>query len=93
MFDYPLAWKSAMTRHVPYDEFRKDPAKYMDEAGSDPLLIERATGSVVLVSEDDFEGLVETAHLLSSPENARRLLAAIKAADAGEFQEHGLIEQ
>jgi hypothetical protein len=24
---------SNMTRHVPYDEFRKDPAKYMDEAG------------------------------------------------------------
>ena len=80
-----------MTRNVPYDEFRKDPAKYMDEAGGDPLLIERATGSVVMVSQDDFEGLVETAHLLSSPENARRLLAAIKAADAGEFQEHGLI--
>jgi antitoxin YefM len=81
-----------MTRHVPYDEFRKDPAKYMDEASGDPLLIERAAGSVVIMSEDDFQGLVETAHLLSTPENARRLLAAIKAADAGEFQEHGLIE-
>ena len=81
-----------MTRHVPFDEFRKDPAKYMDEASGDPLLIERAAGSVVIISEDDFEGLVETAHLLSTPENARRLLAAIKAADAGEFEEHGLVE-
>jgi hypothetical protein len=25
--------ESSMTQHVPFDEFRKDPAKYMDEAG------------------------------------------------------------
>jgi hypothetical protein len=36
-----------MTRHVPYDEFRKDPAKYMDAAGGEPLRIDRESSSVV----------------------------------------------
>jgi antitoxin YefM len=37
-------------------------------AGHDP---------VVIVSLDDYESLKETAYLLKSPENARRLLASI----------------
>ena len=82
-----------MTRHVPYDDFRKDPAKYMDEVGGNPLYIERDAGSVVMVSEDEFEGLVETARLLGSPANASRLLASIKAAEAGGLREHGLIDE
>ena len=81
-----------MTRHVPYDEFRKDPAKYMDQVGGNPLYIRRDAGSVVMVSVDEFEGLVETAHLLGSPANAGRLLASIKAAEAGVPHERGLIE-
>jgi antitoxin YefM len=82
-----------MTRRVLYNEFRKDPAKYMDEAGGNPLYIKRDAGSVVMVSEDEFEGLVETAHLLGSPANASRLLASTKAAEAGELHERGLIEE
>ena len=82
-----------MTRHVLYDEFRRDPAKYMDEVGGNPLYIKRDAGSVVKVSEDEFEGLVETAHLLGSPANASRLVASIKAAEAGELHERGLIEE
>jgi PHD/YefM family antitoxin component YafN of YafNO toxin-antitoxin module len=38
-------------------------------------------GSAVMVSQEEFEGLVETAPLLSTPENARGLLSAIKAGD------------
>ena len=81
-----------MTRHVPYDEFRKDPAKYMNEVGDDPLLLDReAAGSVVMVSKDEFEGLTETLYLLSSPANARDLQEGIAEADAGKFIEHELI--
>ena len=72
-----------MTRHIAVDEFYRNPAKYVDEVGDDPLYI---GDSAVMVSRDEFEGLVETAHLLSSPENARRLLAAIKEAD--DFHKH-----
>jgi PHD/YefM family antitoxin component YafN of YafNO toxin-antitoxin module len=69
------------------DDFYKDPAKYVDEVGDDPLYI---GGSVVMVSREEFDGLVETAHLLSTAENARRLLSAIKAAD--ELHKQGLPE-
>ena len=82
-----------MTRHVPYEEFRKDPAKYMDEAGAEPLRIEREAGSVVMIAEDEFEGWKETIHLLSSPANAGRLLSSLAQAEAGKLKEHELIEE
>jgi antitoxin YefM len=39
---------------------------------------------VVIVSLDDYESLKETAYLLRSPENARRLLTSISRLEAGE---------
>jgi antitoxin YefM len=38
---------------------------------------------VVIVSLDDYQSLKETAYLLRSPENARRLLAAIDRLESG----------
>jgi antitoxin YefM len=37
----------------------------------------------VIVSLDDYESLKETAYLLRSPENARRLLTAIERLESG----------
>jgi antitoxin YefM len=82
-----------MTRHVPYDEFRKDPAKYMDEAGGEPVRIDRESGSVVIIAEGEFEGWKETIRLLSSPANANRLLSSLAQAEAGQLTEHGLMEE
>jgi antitoxin YefM len=81
-----------MTRHVPYDEFRKDPAKYMDEVGREPLRIDRKDGSVVMIAEDEFEGWRETIRLLSGPANASRLLSALAQAEAGKLKGHELID-
>ena len=39
---------------------------------------------VVVVSLDDYESLKETAYLLKSPANARRLLASIEQLENGE---------
>ena len=44
------------------------------------------------MSEEEYEGLMETVHLLKSPANAARLLRAINEADAGQLTEHELIE-
>jgi antitoxin YefM len=77
-----------MTRHVSYAEFRNNLAKYRDEVSAGPLHIDRDAGSVVMISEDEFEGWKETIYLLQSAANAEDLLKAIKAADAGEFVEH-----
>jgi antitoxin YefM len=52
-------------------------------AGHDP---------VVIVSLDDYESLKETAYLLKSPANARRLLGAIERLESGHGVEHDIAE-
>ena len=47
-------------------------------------------GDAVLISRADYEALEETAHLLRSPANARRLLEALTQAQRGEREEHPL---
>jgi antitoxin YefM len=58
-----------------------------------PLLVTRQNArSVVLMSEEDYEGLMETVHLLKSPANALRLLRSIQEANEGKLTERELIE-
>jgi antitoxin YefM len=47
-------------------------------------LTRRGKRPVVLLPEDEYEGLLETAHLLRSPANAARLFAALERALNGE---------
>ena len=50
----------------------------------DPVIITRNRDqAVVMMSLDEYEALEETAHLLRSPENAQRLLAAIHSLEGG----------
>jgi antitoxin YefM len=70
--------------HVSYTQFRNKLASHMDEVcdGRAPLVVTRQNArSVVLMSEEDYDGLMETVHLLNSPANAERLLRAIADAD------------
>ena len=73
--------------HVSYTEFRQKLAAFMDgvcEARA-PLTVTRRKGrSVVVMSEEEYDSLMETFHLLKSPANARRLMAGIAALDAGQ---------
>ena len=81
--------------YVSYTELRDHLAKYMDEVCDcrAPLHITRANArTVVMMSEDEYDGLMETLHLLRSPANAARLLRSIEAADAGKLTEHDIIE-
>ncbi|PTN31537.1 type II toxin-antitoxin system Phd/YefM family antitoxin [Desulfonatronum sp. SC1] len=49
------------------------------------VVITRRTGQdVALVAADELSSLMETAHLLRSPKNARRLLTALNRALDGE---------
>ncbi len=55
-------------------------AKIMDQVceSHEPLIITRSgEASVVMLSLDDYKSLEETAYLLRSPKNARRLIEAI----------------
>jgi antitoxin YefM len=81
--------------HVSYSELRTNLASYMDQVCDDraPLLVTRQNArSVVLISEEDYEGLMETVHLLKSPANAERLLRSITQADQGKLTERDIVE-
>lgn len=80
--------------HVSYSELRNNLASYMDDVCDNraPLFVTRQNArSVVLMSEDDYDGLMETVHLLKSPANSARLLKSIAKADHS-LTEHELIE-
>ncbi len=89
------ARKKPETNHVTYTDFRERLAAYMDQVWDSraPLHVTRQGGrAVVVISEEEFDGWMETVHLLRSPANARRLLESIVAANAGKLDEHDLIE-
>jgi len=49
------------------------------------IIRRRNADDVALISADELESLLETAHLMRSPKNAGRLLAAIARAQSGEL--------
>ncbi len=72
---------------ITYTEARENLATVWDQtvATREPVVISRrGSESVVMMPVDEWEGLVETAHLLRSPANAKRLLAALLRLEAGE---------
>jgi antitoxin YefM len=81
--------------HVSYTELRANLAKYMEEMCDTraTLHITRQNArAVVMLSEEEYEGMLETLHLLRSPGNAARLLRSLESAEKGALTEHDLIE-
>lgn len=80
---------------IPFDQFTADPAAVFGSVVDDreEVIVTRAGHDpVVIVALDEYESLKETAHLLKSPANARRLLAAIERLENGGGIERDLIE-
>ncbi len=80
---------------VSYSDARDNLKRVMDKAISDraPILITRQRGeNVVMISADEWAGMEETLHLMSSPANAKRLMEGIKELDAGLGEVHELIK-
>jgi antitoxin YefM len=78
---------------ISYTEARDQLASVWDKTVStrEPVVIDRrGHESVVLVPASEWKGLLETAHLLRSPANARRLLNALNRLEAGEGQKLSL---
>ncbi|HMV19471.1 MAG TPA: type II toxin-antitoxin system prevent-host-death family antitoxin [Zoogloea sp.] len=72
---------------ITYSTARANLAKTMDRVCEDhaPLIITRnGEQSVVMLSLEDYNALEETAYLLRSPANARRLLSAVEQLAAGQ---------
>lgn len=71
---------------VTYTAARENLAATMDKVCDDrePVIITRNRDqAVVMISLEDFKALDETAHLMRSPANAQRLLAAMRSLEAG----------
>jgi antitoxin YefM len=67
----------------------------MDRVVADraPVAITRQRGEgVVMISQSEWDSIAETLYLLQSPANARELLEAVRGLEAGESEEHELIE-
>lgn len=75
-------------------EARKNLFPLIEQVNNDrtPLEINSRRGNAVLISRDDYEALEETAHLLRSPANARRLLESLAQAQGGKREEHPLAQ-
>jgi antitoxin YefM len=71
---------------ISYTAARENLASTMDRVCADhtPVIITRNRDqSVVMLSLADYESLEETAYLMRSPANAKRLLEAIHALESG----------
>ena len=78
---------------ITYSAARANLASSMDRVCNhhEPLIITRnGEQSVVMLSLADFKSLEETAYLLRSPANARRLLSAVEALGRGKGKERKL---
>jgi antitoxin YefM len=74
-------------------EARKNLFPLIEQVNDDraPVEITSKRGDAVLISKADYDALEETAHLLRSPANARRLMEGLEQARSGQREERRLI--
>ena len=72
-----------MVIETTYTQARSELARLLDRVADDREVVmirRRGHRSVAMVAADELTSLLETAHLLRSPRNAQRLLAALRRA-------------
>ena len=80
---------------ISYTSARANLTKTMDRVceSHEALIITRnGQASVVMLSLEDYNSLEETAYLLRSPKNAKRLIESIASLERGQGTERELIE-
>jgi len=80
---------------ITYTAARQNLAKTMEKVCRDraPVIVTRkSSNSVVIMSLDDFEALEETAYLLRSPKNTRRLIESVAQLENGKGMDRELME-
>ena len=95
LYEFRIASYTRAMDTVSYSRARLDLARLMDKVSDDraPTIVTRpGKRSVIVMDLEEYRGMEETIHLMSSPANARRLLQSIQAADRGEVTERALIE-
>ena len=82
-------------RAITYTSARNNLASTMKKVcdDHDPIIVTRKNNeAVILMSLEDYESLTETAYLMQSPENVKRLIHSIEELNAGNGHERELIE-
>jgi antitoxin YefM len=80
---------------ITYTAARQNLAKTIEKVCRDhsPVIVTRkSSDSVIIMSLEDYEALEETAYLLRSPKNTRRLIESIAQLERGEGTEKEFIE-
>lgn len=80
---------------ISYTSARQNLAKTMDKVCDDHdaiIITRKGEQSVVMLSLEDYQALEETAYLLRSPKNARRLLEAVIELENGNGKERVLFD-
>ncbi len=80
---------------ITYTAARQNLAKTMEKVCKDhaPIIVTRKTSnSVVIMSLEDYEALEETAYLLRSPKNTRRLIESVAQLENDKGTEKELLE-
>jgi antitoxin YefM len=75
-----------MAVETTYTKLRDELASYLDRVVQDREVVivhRRGSEDVALIPAGELAGLTETAHLLRSPNNAKRLMSALKRAQRG----------
>ena len=81
---------------INYSTFRSNLASVLDKVNDDhvPVLVTRQNGKpAVILSLEDYKSFEETAYLMASPINARRLNQAIAEVEAGQVIQHEMLEE
>jgi antitoxin YefM len=80
-----ILYNFSMPVETTYSNLRQNLAAVLAQSDSDNevFVVRRRKGrDIALIPADELAAILETAHLLSSPANARRLLKALRRADA-----------
>jgi antitoxin YefM len=81
---------------ITYTSARENLAATMDRVCEDRdavIITRKREQAVVMMSLEEYEALEETAYLLKSPVNARRLLESIQQLEQGKGSTRELIEK
>jgi antitoxin YefM len=82
-------------RAITYTTARNNLASTMKKVcdDHDPVIVTRKNNeAIILMSLEDYESLTETAYLMQSPKNARRLIDSIEELKIGNGKERELLE-
>jgi antitoxin YefM len=82
-------------RVINFSDARSQLKSVLDQVADDAdytIISRRNAEDAVVMSLEQFNGLMETVHLLKSPANARHLASSIEQYREGLVQEHDLID-